>query len=354
MREVNNLKNEINVAIIGATGYTGIELIRLLLLHPNYRIVCLTSDTKAGKTMEEIFPHLNSFNLPSLVKVDNIDFSNIDAIFCCVPHGTTQDIIAQIPKDIKICDLSADFRFEDINLYEKTYGVKHTQEMLQKEAVYGLTEIYRKDIKGASLVACPGCYPTSVLLPLLPLVKNKIIKMDNIIVDSKSGVSGAGRSLRESLLFSEVSDGFSAYGMVKHRHKPEIISQLMNFSESKVLDLTFTPHLLPTKRGILSTIYFDSKSEFGFRDVNDCLKENYANDSFVHLIENNQAPSTNDVRGSNLCKFSVFFDEQSKKFIIVSVLDNLVKGASGQAIQNMNLMMGIDETSGLFQGVTFP
>ena len=353
MSESNLNTQTVNVAVIGASGYTGIELIRLLLIHPKYRIVALTADSQAGKKIEDVYQHLNSYNLPSLIRVEDVDFSRIDAVFCCVPNGASQNIISNIPDKIKVCDLSADFRFDDIELYEKTYNQKHLAYNLQQRAVYGLTEINRNKIKKTKLVACPGCYPTSALLPLIPLIKNDIIKLGNIIIDSKSGISGAGRTHRDSLLFTEVSDGFSAYGLINHRHKPEIESQLNKYSNNDIL-ISFTPHLLPIKRGILSTIYINTNEKYNITDIKNCLKKSYEEEIFVSIKKDNLIPSTHDVRGSNSCHIGIFHDDRSKQTIIISVIDNLVKGASGQAIQNMNVMLGIDEKEGLTQGVIFP
>ena len=216
--------NRANIAILGASGYTGIEAIRLLVNNSNYNIVALTADSNAGMSVSEVYPHLSRINLPDLKKIEDINFSKIDAVISCLPHGKSQKILSSLPKNIKICDLSADFRFGDVQSYEKVYNKSHEAKGLQKEAVYGLTEINRDKIKKARFVANPGCYPTSALLPILPLIDSNIIKYGTIVVDSKSGVSGAGRTLKNNLLYSEVSEGFSAYGLVNHRHSPEIQS----------------------------------------------------------------------------------------------------------------------------------
>ena len=260
--------NRANIAILGASGYTGIEAIRLLVNNSNYNIVALTADSNAGMSVSEVYPHLSRINLPDFKKIEDINFSKIDAVISCLPHGKSQKILSSLPKNIKICDLSADFRFGDVQSYEKVYNKSHEAKGLQKEAVYGLTEINRDKIKKARFVANPGCYPTSALLPILPLIDSNIIKYGTIVVDSKSGVSGAGRTLKNNLLYGEVSEGFSAYGLVNHRHSPEIQSQITNFgsSEYKVL---FTPHLLPIKRGILSTIYFSIKDNLNLENVID-------------------------------------------------------------------------------------
>ena len=265
--------------------------------------------------------------------------------------STDQNILSSLPKHIKICDLSADFRFNDPKVYEKVYEKKHDALELQKEAVYGLTEINRKAIKSARVIANPGCYPTSALLPLLPLIYKNLISHNNIIIDSKSGVSGAGRTLKNSLLFGEVSDGFTAYGLGSHRHRPEIQSQLNN-SQSSDIKVVFTPHLLPIKRGILSTIYFDINDNCNINDIKDCLNDTYLNEKFVNFVDG--VPSTHEVRGTNMCKMGLAYDAVANKAIIISVLDNLVKGAAGQAIQNLNLMMGFNESEGLVNVSMFP
>ena len=343
--------NSANIAILGASGYTGIEAIRLLVNNSNYNIVDLTADSNAGMSVSEVYPHLSRTNLPDFKKIEDIDFSKVDAVISCLPHGKSQKILSSLPTNIKICDLSADFRFDNIQSYEKVYNKSHEAKVLQKEAVYGLTEINRDKIKKARFVANPGCYPTSALLPILPLIDSNIIKYGTIVVDSKSGVSGAGRTLKNNLLYGEVSEGFSAYGLVNHRHSPEIQSQITNFgsSEYKVL---FTPHLLPIKRGILSTIYLSINDNFNIENVINCLRDKYSEEKFVDYSDT--IPSTHEVRGTNLCKMQAFFDKNTNKVIIISVIDNLIKGASGQAIQNLNLMLGFDETDGLINFSMFP
>ena len=337
--------NVVNVAILGASGYTGAETIRLLLQSNKYHISAMSADSKAGLNIGQVFSHMRNHNLPSLLKVDDINFNSIDAVISCMPHGKSQEIISSIPNNIKISDLSADFRFSDINLYEKTYEVSHKAASLQKEVVYGLTELNRVEIKKCRIVSNPGCYPTSALIPLIPLVKNNLIEIENIIVDSKSGVSGAGRNLKESLLFAELSEGFGAYSLANHRHAPEINFQLSEHVESNV-NITFTPHLLPIKRGILSTIYFKIKNDYKLKDIKNCLSKTYKNEQFIDINED-YIPSTHDVRGTNLCSIGLAYDNNTKNCIVVSVIDNLIKGASGQALQNLNVMFGNNESEGL-------
>ena len=338
-------KKNYNVAILGASGYTGLEIIRLLINTKIYNISAITADTKAGMNMSEVYPHLRNYDLPKLIKINDIDFNKIDAVISCLPHGKAQNIISSIPKNIKIVDLSADFRFQDVSIYEETYNSIHQAKGLQQEVVYGLTELNRNKIKTSRIVANPGCYPTSALLPLVPIINNGLVDLENVIIDSKSGVSGAGRTLKDSLLFGEVSDGFMAYGVSNHRHKPEITFQLLDFTESNV-NITFTPHLLPIKRGILSTIYLKINDKFRYEDIEECLKNTYETETFVNVYDN-YIPSTHDVRGTNCCSIGISLDKNSNICILVSVIDNLIKGASGQALQNLNLMLGVKETEGL-------
>src|SRR6266851_10282139 len=241
------------IAVLGASGYTGAELLRLLRYHPQAEIVALTADRQAGKPIGAVFPHLAGEDLPDLVTIGEVDWSAIDIVFCCLPHGTTQEVIAGLPKHLKVIDLSADFRL-DTATYAEWYGREHRAPELQREAVYGLTEIERERIRLARLVAVPGCYPTAAQLPLIPLLRAGLIDPDDIIIDAKSGVSGAGRAAREGSLFCEVSEGIHAYGVAGHRHAPEIEQGLSAAAGRKLL-VNFTPHLMPMNRGILSTIY---------------------------------------------------------------------------------------------------
>jgi len=343
----------INAAIVGASGYTGAELVRLLVNHPNVRIRAMTADRKAGLRMADVFPHLGGLDLPDLVKVDAVDWDEIDVCFCCLPHGTTQAFIASLPENVRIVDLSADFRLRDIEEYSKWYGDTHQAPDLQKEAVYGLSEIYRDDIAKARLVANPGCYPTSAQLPLIPLLKSGKIAKDGIIIDAKSGVTGAGRALKEGSLFCEASDGMHAYGVGVHRHGPEI-EQGLSEAAGEAVYVSFTPHLVPMNRGILSTIYVTLSEGVAVDDVRDYLTDAYKDDHFVRVVETGNSPATRHVRGSNYCVMGVFADRVPNRAILVCVEDNIVKGASGQAVQNMNIMFGFEETLGLQQQPMFP
>lgn len=346
-------QKSVRIGVVGASGYTGSEIVRLLANHPNFGITLMTADRKAGQSLASVFPHLISQDLPTMIAVKDADFSKLDAVFCCLPHGTTQDIISGLPRDLKIVDLSADFRLRDIAEYEEWYGQPHRAAELQKEAVYGLTEILREEIQTARLVANPGCYPTSIQLPLVPLIKANLIESRNIIIDAKSGVSGAGRAAKEANLYTEIAEGIHAYGVTRHRHVPEIEQGLSDVAHSKVT-VSFTPHLMPMSRGMQSTIYVEMASGVTVDDLYNHLWSSYKDEEFVILLEKGVVPHTRNVRGSNYCYMNVFPDRIPGRAIIISVIDNLVKGASGQAIQNLNLMMGIPENTGLLYQPLFP
>lgn len=343
----------VRVGVLGASGYTGSEIVRLLANHPLFRITLMTADRKAGQSIGSVFPHLITQELPTMVAIKDADFSNVDAVFCCLPHGTTQDIINGLPRGLKIVDLSADFRLRNVDEYEEWYGQSHRAVELQKEAKYGLTEISREEIRSARLVANPGCYPTSIQLPLVPLIKAHLIELRNIIIDAKSGVSGAGRGAKEANLYTEIAEGIHSYGITKHRHAPEIEQGLSDAANSRVT-VSFTPHLMPMSRGMQSTIYVEMASGVTIEDLYEQLKISYQDEEFVVLLEKGAVPHTRNVRGSNYCFMNVFPDRIPGRAIIISVIDNLVKGASGQALQNLNLMMGFPEKAGLLYQPLFP
>ena len=347
----------IRAAIVGASGYTGAELVRLLASHPAVDIVALTADRKAGQGLGSVFPHLaaaaRDLDLPGLVDVDAVSWDAIDVAFFGLPHGTTQEVVARVPDNVKIIDLSADFRLADREVYAKWYGGPHRAPALQAEAVYGLTELARARIGGARLIACPGCYPTSSLLPLVPLIEAGVIEPDEIIIDAKSGVSGAGRAAKEASLFAEVSEGLHAYGVASHRHAPEI-EQSLSWAAERPVVVNFTPHLIPMNRGILATIYVRMSRGAKSDDLRATLETRYRGEPFVRVKPEGSFPATRHVRGSNQCHIGVFADRLPGRAIVLSVIDNLIKGASGQAVQNMNLVCGLAETMGLEQRPLFP
>ena len=347
-----------SVAILGASGYTGAESIRLLSRHPRVRLTVLTADRKAGGTIGQVFPHLGGLDLSPLVSLESIDWANVDAdvVVCALPHGTTQDIVAKAlaaRPGLVVVDLSADFRLADVETYREWYGEAHRAPHLQPEAVYGLTEHARAEVAKARLIAVPGCYPTSAQLPLIPLLKAGLVEIEDIIVDSKSGVSGAGRAAKEQNLYTEVSEAIHAYGVGRHRHMPEI-EQGLGRAAGRPVEISFTPHLVPMNRGILSTIYVRMANGASVEDLRQCLARAYEGEPFVRVLPAGAEPATRHVRGSNHCLISVAPDRRKGRAILLAVIDNLVKGAAGQGIQNMNVRMGWDETLGLDQQPLFP
>jgi N-acetyl-gamma-glutamyl-phosphate reductase len=345
------------IGILGASGYTGAELVRLLLRHPRVEIAVLTADRRAGKSMAEVFPQFAPYALPTLTAIDDLDWraTKLDLAFCALPHGTTQKVIADLLERApatKVVDLSADFRLADTAAYARWYGHEHAAPALQKEAVYGLTEFYREKVKAARLVANPGCYTTCAQLALIPLLKAKAIDPDEIVVDAKSGMTGAGRAAKEEMLFSEVSEGFHAYGVGHHRHMAEL-DQEFSLAAGREVIVSFTPHLVPINRGIFSTIYVRGLKASP-EDLHALLAKAYANETFVHLLPFKTMPQTRHVRGSNMTFIGVTADRIAGRAIICSALDNLTKGASGQAVQNMNVMLGFPEAMGLEQVALFP
>ncbi len=344
----------LKIAIIGASGYTGAELTRILCNHAKVQISAVTSRRHAGQNLAEVFPHLR--DKVSII-CENPDIDQIcrkaDLFFTAVPHKTSMEIVPDLlSAGKKVIDLSADFRIKDVNIYEKWYQ-KHTAPDLLTSAVYGLPELYRDDIKKTSLVANPGCYPTSVILALAPLLENRIIDPASIIIDSKSGTSGAGRSASVGTLFCEVTDGFRAYKVGDHRHTPEIEQEISLLAGNQTA-VSFTPHLLPLSRGILSTIYAGLNGELTQEIAENIYQTKYSKEPFVRVLGPNSLPATQYVRGSNYCDISFRIDWRTNRLIIISAIDNIVKGAAGQAVQNMNIMCGFPEQEGLEGAPFFP
>ena len=339
-----------NIAILGASGYTGAELIRLIAGHSFMTIKALGGNSKAGQSMASVFPHLRHLDLPDLVTMDQIDFTQIDLCFCALPHKTSQEVISKLPQDLKIVDLSADFRLRDPEAYETWYGNPHTALDQQAEAVYGLTEFYRGQIKSARLVAGTGCNAATGQFALRPLIEKGLIDLDEIIMDLKCAVSGAGRALKENLLHAELSEGYHAYAVGgTHRHLGEF-DQEFSAIAGRPVQVQFTPHLVPANRGILATCYVKGDAQ----DLHKALENAYADEPFIEVLPFGEAPSTRHIRGSNFCHIGVVADRIDGRAIVVSALDNLTKGSSGQALQNANLMLGIEETEGLMMPPLFP
>jgi N-acetyl-gamma-glutamyl-phosphate reductase len=338
-----------DIAILGASGYTGAELVRLIAGHPSMRITALTADRKAGMSMGEVFPHLRHLDLPVLATIETVDFSRIDLAFCALPHATTQEVIAALPRDLKIVDLSADFRLRDPEVYARWYGHGHRALDLQAEAVYGLSEFYRDEIRSARLVAGTGCNAATGMYAVLPLLRAGVIDPDTIIINLATGVSGAGRSPKEGMLHAEVSEGMHPYNVAKHRHLAEF-DQEFSRAAGRPVEVTFVPHLLPQNRGILATTYV--RGDAG--EIHAALWEAYVAEPMIVVLPIGEAPATRHVRGSNLVHVGVIADRRPGWTMVFSVLDNLMKGASGQAVQNANLMLGLPETSGLTAAPLFP
>jgi N-acetyl-gamma-glutamyl-phosphate reductase len=340
--------------VLGASGYTGVEVVRLLALHPSFKVAALTGNKEAGKPYSEVYPHLiAATDVPNLIKIEDVKWDDIDAAFCCLPHATTQEVLASLPSHIRVVDLSADFRLRDISQYAEWYGGEHKAPELQKEAVYGLTELHREAIKSARVVANPGCYPTSVQLPLVPLMEAGLVLPDDIIIDAKSGASGAGRSAKVNLLYCELTEGINAYGVGRHRHMPEI-EQGLSDAVGTPVRVSFTPHLMPMTRGMESACYVKLAPGVTAADCRELLAKRYADEPFVKVLKLGAVPQTHHVRGSNYCHMNVFDDRLPGRAIVLSVIDNLVKGASGQAVQNMNLLFELPETTALMQQALYP
>jgi len=339
-----------DVAILGASGYTGAELVRILATHPGMRIRALSGERKAGQAMAEVFPHLAHLDLPVLRKIEEIDLSGVDLAFCALPHATTQAVIAGLPRDLRIVDLSADFRLRDPAAYQTWYGKSHEAPELQAEAVYGLTEFYRDAIRGARLVAGTGCNAATGMYAVLPLLHAGVIDPDEIVIDLKVGVSGAGRALKENLLHAELSEGTHPYAAGgTHRHLGEF-DQEFSAAAGRPVRVQFTPHLLPMNRGILASVYVRGEP----REVHEALARRYADEPFLHVLPFGTVASTRSIRGSNFVHIGVVGDRLPGRAVVFAALDNLAKGSSGQAIQNANLMLGLPETEGLTLAPMFP
>ncbi|MCK4727936.1 MAG: N-acetyl-gamma-glutamyl-phosphate reductase [Desulfobacterales bacterium] len=343
----------VKAAVIGGTGYAGVELVRILLGHPHAELTMITSRQYAGRPFSDIYPAMAGIvNLTCQAFSEEAVSEAAEVIFTALPHKASMGVVpGLIDRGKRVIDLSADFRFKDPALYEAWYEPHQAKDLL-KTAVYGLPEIYLDDIQKASLVGNPGCYPTSVLLPLLPLIKAPFVDADSIVADSKSGTSGAGRSVSLATHFCEVNEGFKAYKVAEHRHNPEM-DEVLSLFAGRTIHLTFTPHLVPMTRGMLTTIYVGLKEDVSTRDVASYLDSFYADKPFVRICPRGRFPNTMYVRGTNYCDIGFQVAEQTKRLVLISAIDNLVKGASGQAVQNMNIMLGLPETAGLDQ-IPFP
>ncbi|RMF15747.1 MAG: N-acetyl-gamma-glutamyl-phosphate reductase [Alphaproteobacteria bacterium] len=376
-------RERIRIGILGASGYTGADLVRLLAPRRDVEIALLTAERQRGKSIERVFPQFAGLDLPDLIGLDEVEWPalDLDVVFCALPHATSQEVIrgllhatrhslldelmmetledmaASVPRsDLRIIDLSADFRLADPKTYEEWYGRPHQAPDLQPRAIYGLSEWNREAIRDARLVACPGCYPTAVLLALLPLIAGQdgpLIDPEHLVIDAKSGVSGAGRSLKPEMLFAEVAESLRPYGVGRHRHMPEMEQELSR-ALGRAVEVSFTPHLVPMNRGELVTCHLKLAAGATVADLRKALAVRYADEPFVHVPSDDHVPATRDVRGSNRAVINAFPDRRAGHAIVIAAIDNLVKGSSGQAIQNMNLMLGLPENQGLEACPIFP
>jgi len=338
--------SKLNVLIFGSTGYIGIQLLKLLLNHNNIKIKYLCASSSIGKNISNYDIKLKRKKLPKIIKFKKEFLKDVDIIFTALPNGQAQKISNLLLKKNTLIDLSADFRLNKANTYLKWYKIKHSSVSNIKNSVYALPEIKRKIIKRYKIISCPGCYPTSILLPLIPILKNGLIVSKNIIIDSKSGYSGAGKGVHKKYAKKNLYESLSAYGVALHRHNSEI-QQELNLHTGKSVDFSFTPHLSPMFRGILSTIYVDLKKNKNINKIISTLKNFYKKDKFVKILRKDSLLSTNEVINSNNCYISVCRSKFKNKIIILSAIDNLIKGGAGQAVQNMNIKFSLNESKGL-------
>lgn len=341
----------IRAGIIGGTGYTGVELIRILTHHPDVELACITSRSESGNAVSDLFPSVRGINDLVYVDPESADLSQCDVVFSAAPNGVAMSHARELlDSDVKIVDLSADFRLKDISIWEKWYGMEHSCPELVESAVYGLPELFRDKIADATLVANPGCYPTAVQLGFLPLIRHNLVYPETLIADAKSGVSGAGRKASLTSGYSEVSESFKAYAASGHRHLPEITQGLNWMGDKENPDLVFVPHLVPMVRGIHATLYATLNNSTGnctLESLQSLYEETFANEIFVDVMPLGSHPDTRSVRGSNQCRLAIHRPDNGSRVVVLAVEDNLVKGAAGQAVQNMNIMFGLKESSGL-------
>ena len=340
------MKDSLNIGIAGATGYVGIQLIKILLKHPRVKIKYLCANKSAGKKINLFDKTLNKKKLPTITKVKSIDWNKINILFTSLPNGEAQKIAKVVPKHIKLIDLSADFRLKNHKSYKQWYGIEHSCKNLIKKSIYAVTEFSRKHLDKFKIISCPGCYPTSIQIPLIPLIEKKIVKVENIIIDSKSGYSGAGRNFKNKFKKRNVFNSVTAYGVGSHRHMAEIDQEISRISKKKV-NISFTPHLIPMFRGILSTIYVETNYKYNAKKIYNFLKKYHKKNYFVKIKSFNSSLSTEDVMNTNFCSISICKSRKKNRVIIISAIDNLIKGASGQAVQNMNVAFKFNESMAL-------
>lgn len=335
------------IAIVGATGFTGSELVRILINHPDVEIVAITSESRSGEKFSDVHPFFQGICETVLIKANELQTEDIDLAFLALPHGVSMDYVEKFENsNMKLVDLSGDFRLSSPETYNQWYPKEHSYAKGFERSAYGIPELYRNEVKNSDLIANPGCYPTSAILAVAPLVQDNLVKTDSIIIDSKSGITGAGVKAKAVNHFSSVNDNFKAYGVKTHRHSIEIQENAEKLSGGEA-SVQFTPHLLPVDRGILSTAYLKPKDSITEDQVRDCFEKHYGEEPFVRL--RSVPPAIKEVRGTNYCDIFSTYDDRTGNIIVIATIDNLVKGAAGQAVQNMNIMLGIDETQGLNQ-----
>jgi len=340
------MRDSLNIAIAGATGYIGLELVKILSKHPKVKILYLCANKSVGKSIYSFDKNINKKKLPKITKIKNINWKKVDVLFTSLPNGEAQKIGNVLPQHVKLFDLSADFRLDNYKDYKKWYGINHRCKNLIKQSIYAITEFSRNNLDKYKIISCPGCYPTSVQIPLIPLIQKKVINTNNIIIDSKSGYSGAGKNIKKKFKFKNLFNSVSAYGVGFHRHMIEIDQELSKISNKKI-KVFFTPHLIPMFRGILSTIYLETKKNYDALKIFKLIKKYHKNNIFVKVAKYNTPIGTGDIMNTNYCKISVCKDRKVNRVIIISAIDNLIKGGSGQAVQNMNVAFKMKETLGL-------
>jgi N-acetyl-gamma-glutamyl-phosphate reductase len=345
---------QIKVGIVGGTGYTGVELLRILANHPNAEVAMITSRSEEGVAVADMYPNLRGFYDLCFSVPDVEQLQTCDVVFFATPHGVAMSMAESlVEKGVKVIDLAADFRLEDLDVWQKWYKHEHTGKHLFPKVAYGLPEYYRDAIQKADIIGNPGCYPTSIMLGLLPLVKAGWIDLNSIIADGKSGVSGAGKGANVAMLGAEMSESFKAYGVAGHRHLPEMKEKLAQ-QAGKAVGLTFVPHLVPMIRGMENSIYANMTVEKSQAEIQVLYESTYQDEPFVDVMPAGSLPETRMVKGSNMCRLAIYRPEDSPLVVVTSVIDNLVKGASGQAVQNMNILFGLPETTGLQQVALLP
>ncbi len=345
---------KVKVGIVGGTGYTGVELLRNLAVHPEAEVQAITSRSEAGVRVDEMYPNLRGFYDLAFSEPSPDVLKACDVVFFATPHGVAMSMADELTAaGVKVIDLAADFRITDLDIWAKWYGFEHTCPAIMQQVAYGMPELFREEVKQASVIANPGCYPTSILLALKPLIDADAIELNGIVADGKSGVSGAGKGANVAMLAAEMSESFKAYGVAGHRHQPEMTDKLQIMT-GKQVDLTFVPHLVPMIRGMESTVYATLKKELSQEQLQQLFEDTYQDEYFVDVMPAGSLPETRMVKGSNMCRLSVFRPQEGQKVVVTSVIDNLVKGAAGQAIQNMNILFDLPENTGLTQVALLP